>query len=170
MNRIFKLQQHIDILLSAIEDMEERCCAYTHLSGASLSCAMIASKRNLDIELATIAGLFHDIYEYVFYDRLKPLEHRPDHGIRNSDFAREILIQLDITTQSEINIICNAIKNHGYKDMVHTPFDEAVKDGDVFSKQISNINIPIHPVHKKRFFSLVNEFGLNWHSNIDVWA
>jgi len=170
MERIFKLMTHVDQLLSLIEDKEERCCAYTHLNGTSLSCAMIASKRKLDVELATIAGLLHDIYEYTFYDRLEPLDHRPDHGIRNGDFAREILIQLNLTTEDETNTICNAIENHGYKDKVHTPFDEALKDADVFSKQISNINIPIHPVHEKRFFNLVDEFGLTWHTKVDTWG
>lgn len=169
MDRIFKLQCHIDELLSAIGDPEERCCAYMHLYGSSQSCAMIAAKRDQNVELATIAGLLHDIYEYTFYDKLEPLEHRPDHGIRNSELAREILNRLGMTTEHETDIVCDAIKNHGYKDRIHTPFDEVLKDADVFHKQINNTGIPVHPVHEKRFFDLLNEFGLTWHSKVSTW-
>ena len=171
-NRIFKLQCHVDELLSVIEDKEERCCAYAHLYGTSLSCAMIASKRNLDVELATIAGLLHDIhdiYEYTFYDKLESLSYRSDHGIRNSKLAREILTQLALTTETETNMICDAIRNHGYKDNIHAPFDEVIKDADVFHKQINNINVPIHPLHERCLSDLLNEFGLVWHSQVDTW-
>jgi len=160
LDRIYILQCYISELLTNIDDKDERTCSYLHLYGTSLSCAMIASKRNQNIELATIAGLLHDIYEYTFHNKLEPLEYRQDHGIRNSELARKILVQLDFATDDEINIICNAVKNHGYKDRIHTPFDEVIKDADVLDKQLNNVNIPIHPVHEKRFFNLINEFGL----------
>ena len=170
MDRILELQCYVSELLTNIVDIEERACSYLHLYGTSLSCAMIASKRNQDIELATIAGLLHDIYEYTFHNNLEPLEHRQDHGIRNSVLAREILVKLDLTTGDETNTICKAIKNHGYKDKVHTPFDEVLKDADVFDKQVNNFNVPVHPIHEKRFFELINELGLSWHSRTDLWS
>jgi hypothetical protein len=169
-DRIFKLQCHIDELLSVIGNPEERCCSYMHLYGTSLSCAMIAAKRNQNVELATIAGLLHDIYEYTLYDRLEPLEHRPDHGIRNSELARRILAQLGVASEDETNTICGAIKNHGYKDEIHIPFDEVLKDADVFHKQINNIRVPVHPIHETRFLNLINEFGLTWHTKVATWS
>jgi hypothetical protein len=153
MDRISEIKSLVDGIISGIQDPTERWCAYSHLFGVSQSCAMIAAKRGENIELATIAGLLHDIYEYKNYNCLESLVHRPDHGIRNSELARAILTQLHLLDNTELQSVCDAIKVHGYKDFVHTPFDEVIKDGDVFQKQINNIHTPIHPINKDRFMN-----------------
>jgi len=169
MDRISEIKEYVDYILCGIQDHTERWCAYSHLFGVSQTCAMIAAKRGENIELATIAGLLHDIYEYKNYDCIEPLAHRPDHGIRNSELARAILTQMHLLDNDELQTVCDAIKVHGYKDLVHTPFDEVIKDSDVFQKQINNIHTPIHPIHIERFLNLLREFGLSWHGDIGLW-
>lgn len=59
-NRIERLRKYIDDILLNMKDPHERRCGYLHLYGVSQACAMIALKRNQDVELATIAGMLHD--------------------------------------------------------------------------------------------------------------
>ncbi|WAG63426.1 HD domain-containing protein [Clostridium estertheticum] len=64
MNRIEILRKYIDEILLNMTDVEERRCAYLHLYGVAQSCALIALKRGENAELATMAGMLHDIYSY----------------------------------------------------------------------------------------------------------
>ena len=64
MNRVEKLRGHVDeILLNKNNDRDKRM-AYVHLYGVAQVCAMIAKKRKVDIELAIMAGMLHDLYTY----------------------------------------------------------------------------------------------------------
>jgi len=71
-------------------DVEERRCAYLHLYGVAQSSALIALKRRENAELATMAGMLHDIYSYAKMDT-------EDHAHKGAILAREILISLRIT-------------------------------------------------------------------------
>lgn len=62
MDRIKLIQEYVDGILQNTVNEVERKSGYKHLYGVSQACAILAMKRNENVELAIIAGLLHDIY------------------------------------------------------------------------------------------------------------
>lgn len=123
MNRLDVLREHIDRVLVDMEDKEERRCAYLHLYGVAQSCALLALKRGVNVELAIMAGMLHDFYSYKYMDT-------QSHGPRSAELARQALGELGITSQEETEAICQAIHGHSEKESVGTPLDEVLRDAD----------------------------------------
>lgn len=153
-NRIEKLRQHVDIILLNIQDTEERRCAYLHLYGVSQACTMIALKRNQDVELATMAGMLHDLHSYM-------TSNTENHAEQGAVLARQILEELELTTDNETKLICSAIYNHSSKGTAHSAFDEVLIDADVLQHCLYNPLFPIMAHEKHRFQNLLNEFGIS---------
>ena len=153
MNRIEKVREYVDTVLLHMEDTTERRCGYLHLYGVSQACTLIASKRREDIELATIAGMLHDIYYYSTMDSIS-------HALKGSGMAREILSSLQSFTGDEINLICTAIYNHSSKDSKHSSFDEVLIDADVMQHCLYNPLFATAEHEKQRYENLKIEFGL----------
>jgi HD superfamily phosphodiesterase len=153
MNRIEILRQYIDEILLNMTDVEERRCAYLHLYGVAQCSTLIALKRGENVELATMAGMLHDIYSYAKLDT-------KDHAHKGSIIAREILTSLQITNDSETKIICDAIYAHSNKELVNSDFDEVLKDADVLQHCLYNPMFEIKPHEKSRYEKLRLEFGI----------
>jgi predicted hydrolase (HD superfamily) len=153
MNRIEILRKHIDEILLNMTDVQERRCAYLHLYGVAQSSALIALKRGENAELATMAGMLHDIYSYAKMDT-------KEHAHKGASLAREILMSLGITNDDETNLICDAIFNHSDKEMVHSDFNEVLIDADVFQHCLYNPTCEIMDHEKNRYEKLKLEFGL----------
>ncbi|WP_297417882.1 HD domain-containing protein [Clostridium sp.] len=153
MNRIEILRQYIDNILLNMSDFEERRCAYVHLYGVAQSCALIALKRGENAELATMAGMLHDIYSYARMDT-------KDHAHKGAVLAKEILTSLQITNEDETKIICYAIYTHSEKGLVHSDFNEILIDADVLQHCFYNPTFEILPHEKSRYEKLKIEFGI----------
>lgn len=154
MNRIEILRQYIDNLLLNMSDVYERRCAYIHLYGVAQYCALIALKRGENVELATMAGMLHDIYSYAKMDT-------KDHAKKGAALSKEILISLKITNEEETNIICDAIYTHSDKETVHLNFNEILIDADVLQHCLYNPSFEIMPHEKNRYEKLKIEFGID---------
>jgi len=61
MNRVDTLREYVDEILLNKNNDRDRRFAYVHLYGVAQACAMIAVKRGVDIELAIMAGMLHDL-------------------------------------------------------------------------------------------------------------
>jgi HD superfamily phosphodiesterase len=154
MNRIEVLRKYIDEVLLNMTDVVERRCAYVHLYGVAQSCALIALKHGENVELAVMAGMLHDIYSYARMDTA-------DHARKSAALAREILAGLQITSDDETRIICDAINVHSDKELTHAPFDEVLKDADVFQSWLYNPLEEINTQAKKtRCRRVLAEFGI----------
>lgn len=153
MNRIEKVREYVDTVLSNVTDAETKRCGYLHLYGVSQACAMIAMKRKENGELAAIAGMLHDIYSYSAMDT-------KDHAHKGSVMAREILNSLSVFEDHEIDMICSAIYNHSSKGAKHSSFDEVLIDADVMQHCLYNPLFEIAEKEKARFDHLKAEFGL----------
>ena len=154
MNKIEVLRKYIDEVLLNITDVEERRSAYLHLYGVAQSCVLIALKRGENAELATMAGMLHDIYSYAKMDT-------KDHAHKGAILAREILASLRITNDDETKMICDAIYTHSEKEAVHSDFNEVLKDADVFQQCLYNPTVEIWaPERKNRYEKLKREFGI----------
>ena len=90
MSRLKDLRKHVDAELDRMPDPEKRISAAAHLYGVSLAAAMLAKKRGLDPELASMAGMLHDLHAYRAgsYD---------DHAHKGAELARQILEELKLT-------------------------------------------------------------------------
>ena len=153
MNRIEKVREFVDSVLLDMSDTTERRCGYLHLYGVSQACTLIALKRNENAELATIAGMLHDIYSYSTMDT-------KDHAHKSAAMARDILTSLQSFADHEIDTICTAIYNHSSKGSKHLSFDEVLIDADVLQHCLYNPLFAVAEHEKQRYENLRAEFGL----------
>ena len=153
MGRLKELRQYVDGELNAMENPDKRNGAIVHLYGVSLAATMIAKKRGLDPELASMAAMLHDLYAYKSgsYD---------DHAHKGAELAREILDRLALTTQEETETICSAIYHHDDKYDMDGPMDEALKDADVIHHCMNDLSKAVKDKEKARYESLCREFGM----------
>lgn len=152
-NRVEVLRQYIDDILLRMGDTENRRCAYLHLYGVAQACALIALKRGEDVELATMAGMLHDLHTY------KSGSHE-NHAVLGALLAKEVLVELQIANTEEIELICSAIHNHSSKGDKFSSFDEVLIDADVMQHALYNYAVPVKAHFKARFEQIAKEFQL----------
>ena len=153
MSRLKELRKYVDAELDQIEDADKRTSAIAHLYGVSLAATMIAKKRGLDPELASMAAMLHDLHAY----KTGSYE---DHAHKGADLAREILGELKLTDEAETEIICSAIYHHDDKRITDAPMDEVLKDADVIHHCMNDLSKAIKEKEQARFDSLCKEFGM----------
>ena len=153
MSRIKDLQKQVHKVLEKMEDEDKRLKAISHLHGVALAAAILARKRGENAELATIAGLLHDLHAYKAgsYD---------DHAHLGADYARKVLKKLELTSPEETDIICTAIWNHDSKDTVGAPMDEILKDADVLHHTLGDPTKEVKEHERERYEKLCEELGL----------
>ena len=151
-NRIEVLRSSIDKLVGA-ESQGGSWFVESHLFAVSNFAAMIALKRGLDPEIATMIGLLHDIHTLLTGDP-------ENHAKQGSILARKILGGLDIVTDDERDAICTAIRNHSKKRTIHDAYSELAKDADVLSHYFYNTTLPVFEKDQARLEALREEFEL----------
>ena len=153
MSRIKDLQKQVNRILEKLEDGDRRLKAVSHLHGVALAAAMLAKVRGENAELATMAGLLHDLYAYKSgsYD---------DHAQLGADYARKLLDKLAVTSPEETDVICAAIRHHDSKAETNGPMDEILKDADVIDHSLSDPTKAVKPHEAARYARLRAELGL----------
>ncbi len=131
MDRIEKVRDYVDSVLRRTGDYGFRKEAVVHLYGVAQACGMIAMKRGENVELAVIAGMLHDIWTYSKMDSR-------EHAHRGAGMVREILHSMGVFEEHEIEKICHAVYHHSGKAICQEPFDEVLKDADVFQHCMFN--------------------------------
>jgi len=151
MDRLELVRNEIDTILFRSEKANVRSEGFIHLYGVAQNCTLLAIKRKLDVELCTIIGLLHDIYTYK-YGYVK------EHAILGASEAENLLIDLDVFTKEEIDIIKTAISNHSDKKTKHDKYSEMLKDADVLQNSLYNTSFEIK--HVKRLKKVFRNFGI----------
>ena len=64
MGRLKELRKYVNAELDKMEDADKRTSAINHLYGVSLAATMIAKKRGLDAEIASMSAMLHDLHAY----------------------------------------------------------------------------------------------------------
>ncbi|MBO4368746.1 MAG: HD domain-containing protein [Desulfovibrio sp.] len=154
MSRLKELRKLIDQELASVADSDRRKSAYIHLYGVSLSATLIAEKRKVNAELASMAAMLHDIYAY------KSGSYE-GHAEKGAEMARELLKKLALTSESETDAICRAIRHHDDKHCVHEPLDEVLKDADVMHHCLHDLSKAIKEKEADRYAALRKEFMLD---------
>jgi len=150
-NRVEILRKYIDNILLHMDDTENRRCAYLHLYGVSQACALIALKRGENVELATMAGMLHDLHTY-------KVGNHDNHAVLGALLAKEVLDDLQVTNHKETEMICSAIHNHSSKSGKFSAFDEVLLDADVMQHVLYNCSMPIMEHEQARFEKIIKEF------------
>lgn len=153
MSRLKDLRKYVNKELNKMEDADKRTSAIAHLYGVSLAATMIAKKRGLDPEIASMAAMLHDLHAYKTgsYD---------DHAHLGAELARKILKKLELTNEAETEQICSAIYHHDDKLTVDNPMDEVLKDADVIHHCMNDLSKQVKEKEQARFEKLCNEFGM----------
>ena len=153
MSRLKELRKYVDTELNKMEDADKRTSAIAHLYGVSLAATMIAKKRAMDPEIASMAAMLHDLHAY----KTGPYD---DHAHLGADLAREILGELKLTDEAETDMICSAIYHHDDKLVTDNPMDEVLKDADVFDHCLKDPSKPVKEKEQARYDKLCAEFGM----------
>ena len=129
MNRIMKLQRallsEIDRHASLVENREEPAdWERVHMASSARLAWMLAEERGLDPELCACACTVHD-YGRILYGK------QAGHAEAGYEPVKSFLNRLNLFSQTEIEHIALAVKNHSRKSFVDAPMDEVVKDADV---------------------------------------
>ena len=152
-NRIETLRRYIDNIIIN-KERGKFWFVERHMHAVSKFSAMLAIKRNLNPETATIIGLLHDIHTLITDDHI-------DHAALGAIKAAEILGELSIADAEESAVICTAIKNHSTKSTVDDAYSELVKDADVLTHYFFNVSLPVADWEKARLESLLAELSLS---------
>ena len=103
---------------------------------------ILAIKRNLDIEIAEIVCVLHDIYT------IKTGKYA-NHAKKGAIIAKTILMETKEFKNKEISIICEAIAEHSNKQIYSDkPYVELVKDADVFECSLYQEAKGFYKLHK----------------------
>ncbi|MBQ0065194.1 MAG: HD domain-containing protein [Firmicutes bacterium] len=154
MSRLEMVREKVNEVILNMEKQSKIPSAFAHLYGVSLAATMIAKKRGEDVELASIAGMLHDIQAY------KSGSYN-DHAHIGASVAKELLVELNQFSTEEIEKICSAIFNHDDKELIHSSFDEVLKDADVIHHTLNDTSKDIKEKEKERYQNLMKEFELD---------
>lgn len=132
---------------------DERKNAYIHSYGVAELGSMLAGIRGLNMELAYIIGLFHDIY--AFYSGSYAC-----HGQSGADMVRVVLRKNDAFYDYERMIISSAIFHHSDKENLHDEYDELLKDADVLQHYYYNSCKRVYKHELNRLNKILTELNI----------
>ncbi len=151
-NRLEKLRNEIDKII--LNEKSDHIRIYSHVYGVARFCALLAMKRNLNVELATTCGMLHDIF-YITGST------SDNHAAKGAEQAEAILKTMRLYSDDEIKIVTAAVSRHSDKNHIHEPYDELLKDADVIDHCLYNPAFPIAPWEMERYRHLLIEFVIN---------
>ncbi len=157
MNRLESIRREVDSILLHLVSDEDRRCGFVHLYGVSLTATWLAERRGLDVELAAVAGMLHDLATYASGDST-------DHARRGSELATRLLNQLGLFSREEIAAMAQAIARHSDKASIDGPMDELLKDADVLHHWLYDPALPAQASHAERRGRLREQMARRLHS------
>lgn len=149
--KIKMVRAEIDRLIRELHPENERFF-YSHLHGVSHYCTLLAYRRNLNVDIATVCGMVHDIYPLytgVF----------EDHARKGVPYVKALLESLSIFSEEEVKVITQAVYNHTDKRCIHESYDELLKDADVMYHCLYDPDDPIREKEVERYKMILRELG-----------
>ena len=142
------------------QNIEDQCFgiykqkAYFHSIQVCTLCQIYASERQLDIELASIIGLFHDYGQYIRHSSFQ-------HAQISSEMTLKLLEDYDFYKQ-EKEIISKAIRLHSDKHRIDDDYSELIKDADVMAKYYEDPDYVFKEDERKRIEKMTKKpYSLN---------
>lgn len=169
LNRFEKVEKKVMEMIesSQIPDSERedsKLFAFMHAAGCMDVARILAQKRNLDVDIASVAAILHDI-AVITSGTYK------DHAKNGASIAKKILEEIGGFSEEEITTISQAVAHHSEKEIYSDdPYVELVKDADVFECSLYKNAQGFYRLHKpphifdeyvKRIKKVREELGLN---------
>ena len=105
-----------------------------HMASVARIGTLLALKRGVDKDLATIACSCHD------YGRIITGKEK-NHAENGYPKIEEFLKSLNVLSEEEIEAVTVAVKNHSKKGEVGSPLEELVKDADIIDLYLYGISL-----------------------------
>ena len=151
--RLDSIRTYVNNIFDCVEDTKEKRTAYIHSYGVSQCCSILATKRGLSTELATVIGLLHDVYRF----KTGITEFHSQNGAEMVRVAFKFDLK-DLFSDDEQTIIKSAIYHHANKNLIHDEYDELLKDGDVL--QWSSFDDTFGWIYGQRLVDIMKELSL----------
>jgi uncharacterized protein len=148
--RLDFIRRHVDEMLDAKADRFDARCGCVHLYGVSALCALLAQRRNLNPEIASIIGMLHDISAYASGDPR-------DHARLSAAASEELLRNCGQFSEEETGLICSAISLHNMKTERHGDYDELLKDADTLQHHLYDTALHVPEKEKERLKRLLTD-------------
>lgn len=123
MNRYYKIKEIVNDFLTNRDDIE-------HSISVATMATLLAKIDNLDMEIAAIIGICHDLAKYKYNSSF-------DHANRSSLLAKEIISSTKLFSNEEIILITTAIKNHSAKEKIDDKYSELIKNADLLVQYLN---------------------------------
>lgn len=133
MNRYYIIKDEVYAILNNECFGNNRKDGLEHLFNVANMAIFLAKIENIDLELAAITGILHDIAAYKYNSHF-------DHANRSSMLAKAILTSSKLFTDEETILIVNAVKNHSFKDKIDDPYSELIKNADLLVQHLNEPN------------------------------
>ncbi len=154
MNRLLPIKQYADRTLEEIPLEEARYRAFLHSYGVAQCCALLAGRRGLNMELAYISGLLHDLYAY-------KLGSYTCHSQSGAEMIRVTLKRSTGFTEDEKLLILSAIFHHDDILYIHGAYDEVLKDADILQPYLNDPLAGVSSLRKLRLQGLFKELRMD---------
>ena len=151
MDRLILIRNEVNAILEEQPNQQLRDEGYIHLYGVSNLSAMLAIKRGLNMEIASVIGMLHDIYTYKY-------QYAKNHAALGVDEAGQILEKVNVFSQEEVQLIKVAIANHSDKKNKQDKYSELIKDADLMQNFLY-YNV-VKEKHKKRLKKALKDCGI----------
>ncbi len=128
-----------------------------HAHGVAYFCVMLAKKRGLNTKLAYCMGLLHD------WGRIHGEDFTSTHGRTGAESLKEQVRAWGDFTDTEQEMLLEAIGLHSKKKRVDGPYAEILKDADLFERVFSleDLRYGAHPKKEVRLLKVLEEFELH---------
>ncbi len=153
MERYNKVKNYVYEQFSKINYEPLKTAAYTHTAMVDASITLIAIARNIRLERAKIAALFHDYAQFV--------DNCPHsvHAQLSSTYCHNYLESTNDFQMIEIDDICYAISQHSNKDKYDSALCEALKDADILARFLENPDKEVSGIKKDRLLKACHDIG-----------
>lgn len=148
MNRYEVIKDEVYQILTTNCFASKRKNAFEHLFSVTAMIQYLAKIRHLDLELASIIGILHDLATYKFNSSF-------DHANRSAIIAKDLLEKSNLFTAKEIELIFIAIKNHSNKKQIDDNYSELIKDADILVQYLNEPEALLSPEKKQRVDKLI---------------
>ncbi len=106
-----------------------------HLYAVMHWSSFLAQKRSLNVEIAAVIGLLHDI------GRIQKDVNGRKHVLWGTKIAKKMLEKTGLFSETEIKVIRKAIRSHNLKQEVDAlGYNELIKDADLLARYYENPN------------------------------
>lgn len=147
------IRSKVNGILLDQKDIALQSEGWVHLYGVSQAAALLACRRGLDAAICSAAGLLHDIY--TFRTGLEA-----EHALHGSAEADGMLRGAGGFSEGDIRVIVCMIARHSDKQAADGPYEECLKDADVFAHWLYDRKKKFDAAKKARLEKVMGEMGM----------